>query len=143
MTRSRGKVFRTRFSRFGLGHGSFTTTSPALVKPTTTMRCPSFWSFSFPFNRSNETESATGMPAAMQSSTSRRPSNRVAQAVYDPAYRGTGNWVFNMAYAGSFDGMRACATRFDGLREVEDCIAAGIPVALSVSFDLLNGKEKD
>jgi hypothetical protein len=26
---------------------------------------------------------------------------------------------------------------------VEDCVAAGVPVALSVSFDLLNGREKD
>jgi hypothetical protein len=66
-----------------------------------------------------------------------------ARAVYDTAYRGTGNWAFNMAYAGSFPGLRAYATRFDDLRQVENCIAAGIPVALSVSFDLLNGKIAD
>lgn len=67
----------------------------------------------------------------------------VAHAIFDKAYRGTGNWSFNMAYAGSFEHMRAFATRFDDLRQVEDCIAAGIPVALSVSFDLLNGKNAD
>ena len=67
----------------------------------------------------------------------------VAREVFDQAYAGTGNWIFNMAYAGGFDRMHACATRFDDLREVEDCIAAGIPVALSVSFDLLNGKNAD
>jgi hypothetical protein len=67
----------------------------------------------------------------------------VARAIHDTAYRGTGNWAFNMAYAGSFDGMRGYVTRFDGLRQVEDCIAVGIPVALSVSFDLLNGKSED
>ena len=71
------------------------------------------------------------------------PVPTVAQAVFDPAYGGTGNWNFNTAYAGGFDGMRAYATRWDSLRPVEDCIVAGVPVALSVSFDLLNGKEKD
>jgi uncharacterized protein YvpB len=71
------------------------------------------------------------------------PVPEVAQCVRDTAYRGAGNWAFNMAYAGSFDGMRAYATRFNNLKEVEDCIAKGFPVALSVSFDLLNGKEAD
>jgi uncharacterized protein YvpB len=67
----------------------------------------------------------------------------VAHAVFDQAYGGTGNWNFNMAYAGSFEHIRAYATRFDDLREVEDCIVASVPVALSVSFDLLNGKDAD
>jgi uncharacterized protein YvpB len=71
------------------------------------------------------------------------PVPNVAHAVYDTAYRGTGNWAFNMAFAGSFEGMRAYATRFEDLRQVEDCIAAGVPVALSVSFDLLNGEDED
>ena len=71
------------------------------------------------------------------------PVPEVAREVFDKNYRGTGNWIFNMAYAGSFDRMRACCTRFDDLRAVEDCIVAGIPVALSVSFDLLNGKNAD
>ena len=71
------------------------------------------------------------------------PVPEVAREVFDPAYGGTGNWNFNMAYAGSFEHVRACAARFDDLRQVEDCIAAGIPVALSVSFDLLNGKNAD
>jgi len=67
----------------------------------------------------------------------------VAAGVYDPNWGGTGNWPFNMAFAGKFDGMRGFVTRFDELAQVEDCIAAGVPVALSVSFDLLNGREKD
>ena len=71
------------------------------------------------------------------------PVPEVARCVYDTAYGGTGNWIFNAAYAGGFQGMRAYATRFDNFRQVEDCIAAGIPLALSVSFDLLNGKEQD
>jgi uncharacterized protein YvpB len=71
------------------------------------------------------------------------PVPEVAHAVYDVAYHGTGNWAFNMAYAGGFEGMRSYATRFNNLRQAEDCIEAGIPVALSVSFDLLHGKNQD
>ncbi len=67
----------------------------------------------------------------------------VARNVYDEAYGGTGNWIFNTAFAGSFEGLRAYVTRVDDLRQVEDCVASGVPVALSVSFDLLNGKEAD
>ncbi len=71
------------------------------------------------------------------------PVPEAARQVHDVTYGGTGNWAFNMAYAGGFDGMRAWAARCDDFRRVEDWIVAGIPVALSVSFDLLNGKEAD
>lgn len=66
----------------------------------------------------------------------------VVKGVYDRNWKGTGNWIFNTAYAGAMPGMRAYVTRFDDLRELEDWIAAGIPVALSISYDLLknNGK---
>jgi uncharacterized protein YvpB len=67
----------------------------------------------------------------------------VATAVFDPNWSGTGNWPFNMAFAGHFAGVRAFVTRMNELGDVEDWIAAGVPVALSVSFDLLNGREKD
>jgi hypothetical protein len=67
----------------------------------------------------------------------------VAAGVHDPNSGGTGNWSFNMAFAGRFDGIRAFVTRLYDLAQVEDCIAAGVPVALSVSFDLLNGKNQD
>jgi hypothetical protein len=66
-----------------------------------------------------------------------------ARQIDDPAWRGTGNWPFNTALAGSFEGMRASLSRFDGLPEVEHWIAAGLPVVLSVSFDRLNGGNKD
>jgi hypothetical protein len=62
---------------------------------------------------------------------------QVAGAVYDASYGGTGNWSFNTAFAGSFNGMRSYVTRFDDLSEVEDWIAAGIPVILSVRWDWL------
>ena len=71
------------------------------------------------------------------------PVPTVARSVNDPNWPGTGNWPFNTAFAGQFDGLRAYVTRFDDLAEVEDWIAAGVPVALSVSFDLLNGKPRD
>jgi len=62
---------------------------------------------------------------------------QVATNVFDASYDGTGNWVFNTAFAGSFDGMRSYVTRFDDLAEVEDWIAAGIPVILSARWDWL------
>jgi hypothetical protein len=62
---------------------------------------------------------------------------QVADSVYDDVYGGTGNWVFNTAFAGSFDGMRSYVTRCDDLSEVEDWIAAGIPVILSARWDWL------
>ena len=67
----------------------------------------------------------------------------VVKGVYDRNWKGTGNWVFNTAYAGAMPGMRAYVSRFDDLRELEDWIAAGYPVALSISYDLLknNGKK--
>jgi len=62
---------------------------------------------------------------------------KVAGSVYDENYGGTGNWPFNTAFAGSFSGMRSYVTRFDDLAEVEDWIAAGIPVILSTRWDRL------
>jgi hypothetical protein len=64
----------------------------------------------------------------------------VARAVYDPHWPGTGNWPFNMAYAGSFDGLRAYVHRLHDLAEVEAWIGVGVPVVLSVSYNRLKGK---
>lgn len=61
----------------------------------------------------------------------------VAAKVYDQDFAGTGNWPFNTAFAGSFPGMRSYVTRLDDLAEVEDWIAAGIPVILSARWDWL------
>jgi hypothetical protein len=69
---------------------------------------------------------------------------RVAAAVYDEKYDGTGNWPFNTAFAGSFPGMRSYVTRMDDLAEVEDWIVAGIPVILSARWDWLQpGRPSD
>jgi hypothetical protein len=66
-----------------------------------------------------------------------------ARAIYDHVYKGTGNWPFNMAFAGAFPGMRAYVTRFSDIRELEDWIEAGIPPIVSLSYDLLKGIKRD
>ena len=66
----------------------------------------------------------------------------VAAAVNDPVYGGTGNWPFNTAFAGEFPGMRAYVTRLDGIAELEDWLAAGVPVVLSVSSYLTNDRQE-
>ncbi|MFZ4508480.1 MAG: C39 family peptidase [Fimbriimonas sp.] len=65
----------------------------------------------------------------------------VESMVWDPVYKGAGNWPFNVAYAGSFDPLRAYVSRFQSISDLEKWTAAGFPVICSVSFDLLRGKE--
>jgi hypothetical protein len=64
----------------------------------------------------------------------------IVDAIYDSKYRGTGNWPFNMAYAGSFRGLRAYVARLSDLSELEDWLACGFPIGLSVCYDRLRGK---
>ncbi len=64
----------------------------------------------------------------------------IVKAVYDTNWKGTGNWVFNTAYAGSCQGMRAYVTRMTDLSELEDWIAGGFPVGLSLCYDRLRGR---
>jgi Peptidase_C39 like family len=66
----------------------------------------------------------------------------VEASVWDPIYKGAGNWPFNTAYFGSFEGLRACVSRFTSLEDVEILTKAGIPVVCSVSLDILQGKPK-
>lgn len=61
----------------------------------------------------------------------------VAKAVYDEGWEATGNWPFNTAFAGSFKKMRSYVTRFSDMSELEDWIAAGIPVIISGPWYLL------
>jgi len=67
----------------------------------------------------------------------------VVRNVFDPQWDGTGNWVFNTAYAGSFRGMRAYTARLSDVAEIEDWIARGLPVGLSVCYNRLRGKSRD
>ena len=56
-----------------------------------------------------------------------------ARATYDAAYRGTGNWPFNTAYAARY-GLRAFVTQLRSLAEAERFIGAGIPLVASLSW---------
>ena len=63
----------------------------------------------------------------------------VESHVWDPVYKGAGNWPFNTAYAGSFPGMRSYVARFESISNLETWIDSGLPVICSVSFDMLRG----
>jgi hypothetical protein len=67
----------------------------------------------------------------------------VSPGVHDPGWGGTGNWAFNMAYAGSFRGLRAYVTRLSDVAELEAFIARGIPVGLSLCYNRLRGKGRE
>jgi hypothetical protein len=63
-----------------------------------------------------------------------------AEAIADGLRGDTGNWPFNTAYAGRYPGMRAYVTRLADIAELEDWIAAGIPVVISVSSYLTSDR---
>lgn len=71
------------------------------------------------------------------------PVPTAAKATFDSVYNGTGNWSFNTAYAGAFSGIHAYVSRFSDIQELEDWTALGLPVIVSVSYDLLRGKPQD
>lgn len=56
-----------------------------------------------------------------------------AQAVFDRAYNGTGNWSFNVAFSGSL-GLRAAVAYLRNLDHAQRLIEAGIPIAISYSW---------
>lgn len=66
----------------------------------------------------------------------------VCAAIFDPNWPGTGNWPFNAAYAGSYEGMRGQITRFTDISELESWVQAGVPVATSVAYDILRYGER-
>jgi len=55
-----------------------------------------------------------------------------ARGSYDAAYRGTGNWPFNAAYAARFN-LDAFVTQLRSLAEAEQFVRAGIPLVASVA----------
>lgn len=57
-----------------------------------------------------------------------------ARFTYDYAYKGTGNWPFNAAYASHF-GLDAEVVQLPSVDDLETLVKAGIPVAVSVAFD--------
>jgi hypothetical protein len=56
-----------------------------------------------------------------------------AGEVFDPAYDGTGNWSFNVAWASTMAD-HAFVTRLRDLREAERFVAVGIPLVASVAY---------
>ena len=66
----------------------------------------------------------------------------VVKGVFDRNWPGTGNWPFNTAFAGSLPGLRAYVTRLTDISELEGWIAVGVPVVVSVSYDLMRGKSR-
>jgi hypothetical protein len=68
----------------------------------------------------------------------------VAAGVLDHNFeKATGNWSFNTAFAGGLNEMRAYVTRFSDISELEDWIAADIPVIISARYDLLQDGRAD
>lgn len=67
---------------------------------------------------------------------------QVARGVFDPGWPGTGNWTFNAAYAGQYQGLSACVARLGGLGDLERWVSADLPVAVSVSYAQLKGAEQ-
>lgn len=57
----------------------------------------------------------------------------VASRVFDSAFGGTGNWSFNVAFAGSL-GFRAHVAYLRDLRAAEEFVARGIPLAVTYSW---------
>jgi hypothetical protein len=55
-----------------------------------------------------------------------------ARSTYDAAYRGTGNWPFNAAYAARF-GLDTFVTQLRSLAEAEQFVRAGIPLVASIA----------
>ncbi|SEH00099.1 Peptidase_C39 like family protein [Nonomuraea solani] len=59
--------------------------------------------------------------------------DHAAAGTYDDSYQGTGNWPFNVAYAGRY-GLAGFVTRLRSATELEAFVRAGIPVITSQSF---------
>ena len=55
-----------------------------------------------------------------------------ARATYDAAFRGTGNWPFNTAYAARY-GLEAFVTQLRSLAEAEQFVRAGVPLVASIA----------
>lgn len=62
-----------------------------------------------------------------------------ATNIFDTDWGGTGNWSFNVAFAGHYPGMRAYVTRFTSVSQIEQWIAKGVPVITALNYSALNG----
>ena len=64
----------------------------------------------------------------------------VESAVWDKVYQGTGNWPFNTAFLGAVPGLVSYVSRLNSIADLEGWIAAGYPLACSVSYDMVRGR---
>jgi len=71
-----------------------------------------------------------------------RDVNEIIKDVYDKEYKGSGNWSFNVAYAGQFPGIRAYVARLEQISELRAWLQKGVPVICSGSIFLLEGRER-
>lgn len=62
---------------------------------------------------------------------------QAANGIVDASFGGTGNWPFNTAFAGSHPGIRAYILRLANISQIEDWIAKGVPVIVSVDYNKL------
>ncbi|HVR47663.1 MAG TPA: C39 family peptidase [Candidatus Binatia bacterium] len=58
---------------------------------------------------------------------------QTAQAVFDRAYNGTGNWAFNVAYSGRL-GLRGVVAHLCNLDHAQRLIERNLPIAISYSW---------
>lgn len=112
------------------------------------LRVPERSQLSYQDGREWCSPTAVSMVLAYWSAVLKRPDldadvARVAAGVYDPNWPGTGNWPFNTAFAGSFDGMRGYVTRLVDIVELEALVAARVPPIVSVSYDALYARLPD
>lgn len=85
---------------------------------------------------------SVGMVLAHWASVLSRPELRrsvpsIAAEVFDLGWEGTGNWSFNTAFAGTFEGIRAYVVRLSDVTDLEAWIVAGVPVTVSVAYSVL------
>lgn len=60
-----------------------------------------------------------------------------AHGIVDDSFGGTGNWPFNTAWAGEHAGIRAYVLRCTNISQIEDWIAKGVPVIVSLDYNKL------
>jgi hypothetical protein len=61
------------------------------------------------------------------------PLDQTARAVFDRAYNGTGNWVFNVAYSGRL-GFRGVVAHLRNLDQAQRLVERNLPLAISYSW---------
>lgn len=64
-----------------------------------------------------------------------------AKAVHDESWGGTGNWIFNTAHASEHTGIRGYVTRFASVSQIEQWIARGFPVIVSLKSSRLRRED--